>query len=99
MAAEVAPRAAWAAAQRGELRILDLRTRAERSRYGWPPGVPKVSLVRHLVDPEGPDVAYLCQHANRSKLTGRAGAAEVAGGFVAWLDAGLPVERDADQQR
>ena len=60
--------------------------------YGWPPGAGKVSLLRHIAVPEGPDVVYLCQHANRSKLTGRSGAPEVAGGFAAWLDAGLPVE-------
>jgi hypothetical protein len=35
---------------------------------------------------------HLCQHAVRSKATLRRGAAEVAGGFVAWQRAGLPVE-------
>ena len=42
--------------------------------------------------PEGPGTVYLCQHAVRSKLTLRWGAAEVAGGFSAWRDAGLPIE-------
>jgi len=84
--------AVWEAAQRGELRILDLRTAAERRRYGAPPGAVPVSLAQHVLHPEGPDAVYLCQHAVRSKLTGRRGAAEVAGGFVAWRDAGLPVE-------
>jgi rhodanese-related sulfurtransferase len=93
MVAAVPPREAWEAAQRGEVRILDLRTQAERRRYGWPPAAPKVSLLRHVIDPEGPGVVYLCQHANRSKLTGRRGAAEVAGGFAAWLEDDLPVER------
>jgi hypothetical protein len=37
---------------------------------------------------------YLCQHAVRSKLTGRRGAAEITGGWVAWTRAGLPVHRD-----
>jgi rhodanese-related sulfurtransferase len=92
MVAELTPHEVWEAVQRGDLRILDLRTHAERRRYGWPPGAGKVSLLRHLAVPEGPEVAYLCQHANRSKLTGRSGAPEVAGGFAAWLDAGLPVE-------
>jgi rhodanese-related sulfurtransferase len=35
----------------------------------------------------------LCQHAVRSKATLRAGAAEVAGGFVAWKRAGLAIEK------
>ena len=86
------PTEAWAASQAGELRILDLRTRAERRRYGWPPGSRKVSLLWHVLLPRGPDVTYLCQHANRSKLTGRRGAPEIAGGFVGWEQAGLPVE-------
>jgi rhodanese-related sulfurtransferase len=76
----------------GEVRLLDLRTRAERKRYGAPPGAEHVSLARHLVHPEGPGTVYLCQHAVRSKLTLRNGAAEVAGGFSAWRDAGLPVD-------
>ena len=76
----------------GEVRLLDLRTKAERKRYGAPPGAEHVSLARHLVHPEGPGVVYLCQHAVRSKLTLRNGAAEVAGGFSAWRDAGLPVD-------
>jgi rhodanese-related sulfurtransferase len=45
------------------------------------------------VKPEGERAIYLCQHAVRSKLTMRNGAAEVAGGFVAWERAGLPVEK------
>jgi rhodanese-related sulfurtransferase len=89
---EIQPAAAWEAAQRGDVRILDLRTGAERRRYGWPPGSPKVSLLRHLLAPKGPEAVYLCQHANRSKLTRRRGAPEVAGGFVAWMEAGLRVE-------
>jgi hypothetical protein len=51
-----------------------------------------VSLARHLVKPEGAGAIYLCQHAVRSKLTLRGGAAEVAGGFLARQNAGLPVE-------
>ena len=79
-------------AQAGELRILDLRTRAERRRLGAPAGSVHVSLLRHVATPEGEGVAYLCQHAVRSKLTLRNGAAEVAGGFKAWSESGLPVE-------
>lgn len=61
---------AWARLQRGEARLLDLRTQAERRRYGWPPGAPRVSLARHIARPGGPDTIDLCQHADRSKLTG-----------------------------
>ena len=86
------PEAAWAAAEEGEARILDLRTGYERHRYGAPPGARPVSLAKHMASPEGPGTIYLCQHAVRSKATLRRGAAEVAGGFAAWKRAGLPVE-------
>ena len=89
----VDPQEAWDAFQRGESQLLDLRTELERNRYGWPPGAPRVSLARHIAAPGGPEAIYLCQHANRSKLTGRRGAAEVAGGWPAWERAGLPVQR------
>ncbi len=89
----LSPEDAWEAVERGEARILDLRTGAERRRYGAPPGAEPVSLARHALAPEGPPAIYLCQHAVRSKLTLRRGAAEVAGGFAAWRDAGLPVEK------
>ena len=85
--------AVWAALGRGDLRLLDLRSRAERRRHGAPPGAEPVSLAAHVANPEGRGVVYLCQHAIRSKLTLRRGAAEVAGGFVDWKKAGLPVER------
>ena len=88
----LAPEAVWAAVERGEAEILDLRTSVERRRYGTPPGARRVSLAKHLVRPEGPGVVYLCQHAVRSKWTLRRGAADVDGGFVAWKAAGLPVE-------
>lgn len=83
---------AWARVQRGDARLLDLRTEFERRRYGWPPGAPRVSLAQHIARPGGPDTIYLCQHANRSKLTCRGGASEVQDGWQGWLDAGLPVE-------
>ena len=47
-----------------------------------------VSLGRHIAASEPAPAVYLCQHAVRSKLTGRRGAAEVEGGFVAWVKAG-----------
>lgn len=81
--------------QRGGVRLLDLRTAAERRHYGAPPGAIPVSLARHVVNPEGAGAVYLCQHAVRSKATLRNGAAEVRGGFVAWRHAGLPVEEVA----
>lgn len=86
------PQEVWRLVRRGEVRLLDLRTEVERRRYGAPPGAIPVSLRRHLLHPEGEGAIYLCQHAVRSKLTLRAGAAEVAGGFAAWQSGDLPVE-------
>jgi rhodanese-related sulfurtransferase len=84
--------AAWGAVQLGFAEILDLRTEIERRRYGAPPGAKPVSLAKHMASPEGPGSIYLCQHAIRSKVTLRRGAAEVAGGFARWQQAGLPVQ-------
>ena len=89
---QVSPVEAWQLVERGKARILDLRTDVERRRYGAPPGAEPVSLARHALRPEGPGAIYLCQHAVRSKLTLRRGAVEVAGGFAAWRERGLPVE-------
>jgi rhodanese-related sulfurtransferase len=88
----VDPAEAWELVREGKVRLLDLRTGIERRRYGAPPGAIPVSLPRHVLEPEGEGALYLCQHAIRSKLTLRAGAAEIAGGFAAWRRAGLPVE-------
>ena len=84
---------AYELVQAREARLLDLRTEAERRRYGWPPGAPHVSLARHIAAPSGPDVIYLCQHVNRSKLTARNGTAEIRDGWSGWQKAGLPIER------
>jgi rhodanese-related sulfurtransferase len=92
MARSLEPRAAWNAVELGFAEILDLRTEMERRRHGAPPGARPVSLVRHVASPEGPGSIYLCQHALRSKATLRRGAAEVAGGFAAWKEAGLPIQ-------
>ena len=89
----VEPLEVWALLERGDLRLLDLRTELERRRYGAPPGAVPVSLARHVLSPESEGTIYLCQHAVRSKATLRNGAAEVAGGFVAWRRAGLPIEK------
>jgi rhodanese-related sulfurtransferase len=93
MARSLDPREVWTLVERGEVRLFDLRTEPERRRYGAPPGAIPVSLPRHLLNPEGEGAIYLCQHAVRSKLTLRKGAAEVAGGFAAWQRAELPVEQ------
>jgi rhodanese-related sulfurtransferase len=92
MARSLDPKAAWNAVELGFAEILDLRTEMERRRHGAPPGARPVSLAKHIASPEGPGSIYLCQHAMRSKLTLRRGAAEVAGGFAAWERDGLPVE-------
>jgi rhodanese-related sulfurtransferase len=92
-ARSVDPHEVWTLLQRGDGRLLDLRTEVERRRHGAPPGAIPVSLARHLLKPNGEGAIYLCQHAVRSKATLRNGAAEVAGGFVAWRRAGLPIEK------
>jgi rhodanese-related sulfurtransferase len=89
----ISPKEAWEAVSRGDAELLDLRSGAERRRFGAPPGARAVSLARHALRPEGPTAIYLCQHAARSKLALHRGAAEVAGGFAAWREAGLPVEQ------
>ena len=89
----VSPVEAWQLVGRGEARILDLRTDVERRATARRRARSPVSLARHALRPEGPGAMYLCQHAVRSKLTLRRGAFEVAGGFAAWHERGLPVER------
>ncbi len=89
------PEQVWEQVGRGEARLLDLRTELERRRYGSPPGTRRVSLTRHIAWPGAANTIYLCQHANRSKLTAWRGAAEVAGGWPAWQAAGLPIDRPA----
>lgn len=93
MSTSLPPEQAWELVQRGEARLLDVRTGVERRLLGYPPRSQPVSLVQHVLHPEGPGAIYLCQHAIRSKLTLRNGAAEVAGGFAEWRRKGLPVER------
>lgn len=97
MSRSIDPREVWRALKCGEARLLDLRSEIERRRYGVPPGAITFSLAKHTVRPEGERAIYLCQHAVWSKLTLRNGAAEVAGGFVAWEQAGLPVERQPER--
>lgn len=97
MVRAIEPHVVWERSSRGEIEVLDLRTRAERKRYGWPPGARRVSLMRHMVRPRGPNTVYLCQHAGRSKLTGRRGATEVAHGWKGWKEAELPIQRHGDR--
>jgi rhodanese-related sulfurtransferase len=87
----ISPQQAWQESQDTGRPILDLRTRLERQRLGWPPGSVKVSLLWHALVPDR-NAIYLCQHAVRSKLPASRGAREIAGGFVAWLADGQPVE-------
>ena len=89
----VAPEEVWRLLQQGDAQLFDLRTRIERRRHGAPPGAVSVSLARHILDPEAEGTIYLCQHAIRSKATLRNGAAEVAGGFVAWKRVCMPIEK------
>jgi rhodanese-related sulfurtransferase len=87
------PQHVWAALERGEAQLFDPSTELERCRYGGP-GAQAVSLDKHVARPGGPGASYLCRHAVRSKATLCRGAAEVAGGFVAWKKAGLPDRED-----
>lgn len=92
--AELSPEEAYREATERATPILDLRTRSERRRFGYPPGSVKVSLLIHALRPRSGAI-YLCQHAVRSRLPASRGARQIAGGFVAWERAGLPIERDA----
>ena len=69
----IAPEVVWAAVEGGQAELLDLRTTAERRRFGAPPGAKPVSLAKHMANPRGTGVVYLCQHAVRSKWTLRRG--------------------------
>jgi len=44
-ARSVDPHEVWTLLQRGDARLLDLRTEVERRRYGAPPGAIPVSLA------------------------------------------------------
>ncbi len=92
-AASVSPEEGWKQSQATGRPILDLRTRAERRKFGYPPGSVKVSLLRHALAPQR-DAIYLCQHAVRSKLPASRGAKEITGGFVSWKNSGQPVQGD-----
>ncbi len=109
--ARLTPTATWAALERGEAVIVDIRSHPAREREGIVPGsvhVPRTVLEWRL-DPDSPwrnphlagttrRVVVLCDHGYSSSLAaatlvelGYADAADVEGGFEAWLAAGLPV--------
>ena len=85
---------AWQETQSSGRPILDLRTRAERLRFGRPPGSVKGSLLWHALVPNREAISH-CQHAVRSKLPAFRGATEVGGGFVAWKSSGQPAGGDS----
>jgi rhodanese-related sulfurtransferase len=87
----VSPEDAWRITQETGGAIFDLRTRAERRKFGYPPGSRKVSFFWHSIAPNRHAI-YLCQHAVRSKLPASRGATEIAGGFVAWIRDSLPID-------
>ncbi len=64
---------AWQETQSSGRPILDLRTRAERLRFGRPPGSVKGSLLWHALVPNREAISH-CQHAVRSKLPASRGA-------------------------
>lgn len=100
MAEQVAPDEALRRALAGELRLIDLRDRAEILGHGeieLAEPLAGRSLEQLLNDAAGP-VALLCQRGVRSaslceRAAGRAAVAvmNVAGGVEAWRLAGLPV--------
>ncbi len=92
MSRSLTPPAVERAVANGTIELLDLRTRLERRLTGAPVGSRKVSLLRHLLAPDGAGTVYLCAHAVRSKLTLRRGAADVEGGFRHWKNSGTPYE-------
>ena len=58
-ARSVEPHEVWSLLERGDVRLLDLRTELERRRHGAPPGAVPVSLARHILSPAGQGTIYL----------------------------------------
>jgi hydroxyacylglutathione hydrolase len=98
----IAPDAAFARAQRGEIALLDVRGRAEHA-DGHVPGALHIPLgelaARARELPRGRPLALYCSGGTRSRIgvsvLRRAGFTELMDlgeGFVAHVDAGLPVE-------
>ncbi len=106
--AQITPADAAAMAARGEATVVDVRGRNEWE-AGHLPGVPNVP-VGHLAErigelPTDRPVIVHCQSGARSAIAasvlqarGLTNVVNMAGGFGAWQQAGLPVTRDdADQ--
>jgi hydroxyacylglutathione hydrolase len=90
---------------RGEVTVVDVRGRSEWE-AGHLPGVPNVPLgylTERLGElPTTRPVVVQCQGGTRSAIAasvlqahGVSGVLDLAGGFAAWRDAGLPVETGA----
>ncbi len=94
------PREAAAAAERGELQLVDVREPAELAevRVQGAKHIPLGTLPARFgeLDPGRP-VAFLCRSGSRSAVATRAAvragldAANVRGGVIAWSRAGLPL--------
>ena len=102
--AQTTPDEAAAALARGEATVVDVRGRAEYA-AGHLPGVRNIPLgelaARAHELPEGRPLVVQCQGGARSAIgasvlqaLGRADVRNLAGGFAAWRQAGLPVERE-----
>ena len=101
------PAEAWAAQQRNELVLVDVRERPEW-RSGTVPGasrVPLHELSRRIAElPRDRTVAFLCRSGHRSLLAARQArrhgltTASVKGGMLAWEKAGLP-SADAPREK
>ncbi|HLS25579.1 MAG TPA: rhodanese-like domain-containing protein [Beutenbergiaceae bacterium] len=101
----LSPRAAYQQALHRRARIVDIRTAAERDRYGLVHALPEVAeisqpeLVAWLVEhASNIPVALLSQDGAEAAAISRAlidvglpSALPIQGGFLAWEQAGLPV--------
>ena len=107
--AQVTPRAAAAMLARGDAAVIDVRGRTEWE-AGHLPGASHIPLgylaerLREL--PTDKRVVVQCQSGARSAIAasvlqarGLSNAANLAGGYVAWQQAGLPVTRSDDPGR
>jgi rhodanese-related sulfurtransferase len=96
----VAPAAAQAALAHGAL-LVDIRTEGQRERDGLVPGA--VVIERNVLEwrvaqmRAAPRVILICNEGYQSSLAAATlcelglDATDLAGGFQAWRDAGLPV--------
>jgi rhodanese-related sulfurtransferase len=100
MGLELSPREAAERVEAGELRLIDVRRDDEvaESRIAGAAHVPMDQLTGRVAELEGPLLFY-CHVGERSLAAAQAFEASgweahsLAGGIVAWEEAGLPVER------